>query len=195
MAMRWVVVLGIAAMSLSQSAHAQERFALTTHQVAQTLSNRGIQVADKQVSLVANVVATEPSPRLDILSVQPFGTSLHAEQAQARSWVRLGCHLPGACLPFYAIVTAPQGQAGRVASASTVLSSNGNDLFEPDSEITMKAGTRATLMLDDHRSQIQVAVISLEKGTAGRRIRVASPDHKHVYVAEVVSASLLKASF
>jgi len=49
--------------------------------------------------------------------------------------------------------------------------------------------------LDDHRSRIRVSVVSLEKGAAGSRIRVASPDHKQVYVAEVVSSSQLKASF
>jgi flagella basal body P-ring formation protein FlgA len=59
----------------------------------------------------------------------------------------------------------------------------------------MRAGAHATLMMDDNRSHIQVTVISLENGVVGHRIRVASPDHKQVYVAEVVSSSLLKGSF
>lgn len=193
--MRWVVVFGLAVLSLSQWSHAQERFALTTHQVAQTLAERGIQVADNQVSMAAKVVATEPSPKLEILSVEPIANPPSAEKSQARSWVRLGCSLPGTCLPFYVIVTSTEGQEGRAANGSTALSFNNKDLFESKSEITMKAGTHATLVLDDHRSHIQVAVISLEKGTAGHRIRVTSPDHKHVYVAEVVSERMLKASF
>jgi hypothetical protein len=49
--------------------------------------------------------------------------------------------------------------------------------------------------MDDGRAQIEVAVISLESGTAGHRIHVASPDHKQVYLAEVVSATLLTRSF
>jgi flagella basal body P-ring formation protein FlgA len=49
--------------------------------------------------------------------------------------------------------------------------------------------------MDDDRAHIQIAVISLENGLAGHRIRVASPDHKQVYVAEVVNASLLRKSF
>ncbi len=64
-----------------------------------------------------------------------------------------------------------------------------------NSEITMPAGTHAILIMDDHRSHIQVAVISLEKGIAGHWIRVASLDHKQFYVGEVVSANLLKGSF
>jgi hypothetical protein len=194
MSIRWIVVVGIIAISMPQWGHAQERFALTTHQVAQTLADRGIQVGETQVSMVANVVATEPSPKLDILSVQQFPAP-YAEHTEARSWVKLVCHLPGRCLPFYVIVSTPQGQIERSPEESPAAYSKGNILFEPKSEIAMQAGTHATLILDDHRSQIQVAVVSLQKGTAGQRIRVASPDHKHVYMAEVVSASLLKGSF
>jgi hypothetical protein len=38
-------------------------------------------------------------------------------------------------------------------------------------------------------------VITLQGGKAGDRIRVASPDHKQIYVAEVVDGSLLKRSY
>ena len=68
-------------------------------------------------------------------------------------------------------------------------------MWNERSEITMKAGTHATLMLDDQRSHIQVAVVSLENGIVGHRIHVASPDHKQTYVGEVVNARLLKGSF
>jgi flagella basal body P-ring formation protein FlgA len=67
--------------------------------------------------------------------------------------------------------------------------------LKPNVAITMRAGAHATLVMDDDRAHIQIAVISLENGLAGHRIRVASPDHKQVYVAEVVNASLLRKSF
>jgi flagella basal body P-ring formation protein FlgA len=67
--------------------------------------------------------------------------------------------------------------------------------LKPNVAITMRAGARATLVMDDDRAHIQIAVISLENGIAGHWIRVASPDHKQVYVAEVVNASLLRKSF
>jgi hypothetical protein len=51
------------------------------------------------------------------------------------------------------------------------------------------------LVMDDDRSHIQIAVISLENGMTGHKIRVASPDHKQFYVAEVVNAHLLRRSF
>jgi flagella basal body P-ring formation protein FlgA len=61
--------------------------------------------------------------------------------------------------------------------------------------ITMRVGTRAMLVMDDDRSHIQIAVVSLENGITGHKIRVASPDHKQVYIAEVVSGHLLRRSF
>jgi len=50
-------------------------------------------------------------------------------------------------------------------------------------------------VMDDARSHVQISVISLENGIAGHRIRVTSPDHKQFYVAEVVSANLVRRSF
>jgi len=174
---------GIPGWGQSQS---QERFALTAGQVAQALSGRGIPTTGEQVTLLARVVATHPHPVLDVLSVDPSGQGRPAPHSPARSQVKLACHLPGECLPFYAIVSWSQ---------STARPGTDTPALNAKSEIIMRAGTRATLLMDDDRLHIQVAVISLENGMAGHRIRVTSPDHKQVYFGEVVSASLLKASF
>jgi hypothetical protein len=173
----------------------QDRFALTPGQVARALSGAGMQTTGEQVSLPARVVATEPSPVLDILSVEPLGKGQLAEHSLARSRVKLACHLSARCLPFYAIVSWSEPTAGPAAVVSSASPVTRNMMFNPKSEITMRAGTHATLVMDDDRSHIQVAVISLENGIAGHRIRVSSPDHKQVYFGEVVSASLLKGSF
>ena len=195
MAIRWIAVISLAVMGLSQLGQSQERFAITTHQVAQALAEKGIQVSDTQVKLVAKVVATDPSPQLDVVSEAPFVSPQNADHAEAPAWVKVACHRPGTCLPFYAIVVGLEGSVAIASIDSTARSSIRYTQFEPKSEITMRAGTHATLILDDHRSRIRVSVVSLEKGAAGSRIRVASPDHKQVYVAEVVSSSQLKASF
>jgi len=167
----------------------QERFALTAGQVAQALSGRGIPTTGEQVTLLARVVATHPHPALDVLSVDPSGQGRPAPHSPASSRVKLACHLPGECLPFYAIVSSSESTVRPAANTSDPSTLNSK------SEIVMRAGTHATLMMDDDRSHIQVAVISLENGMAGHRIRVSSPDHKQVYFGEVVSASLLKGSF
>lgn len=195
MTSRWILVLWMAAINLPGWGQSQlpDRFALTTGQVARALSDSGIQTTDEQVSLLARVVATEPYPALDILSVEPLAKG--PQHSPARSRVKLACHLPGKCLPFYAIVSRSDATAGPAANTSGASPLVRNTLFNPATDITMRAGTHATLVMDDHRSHIQVAVISLENGMAGHRIRVASPDHKQVYFGEVVSANLLTGSF
>jgi hypothetical protein len=193
----WLSISLIAAMSmpgLGQS-QLQDRFALTAAQVARALSESGLQTTEEQVSLLTRVVATESSPALDVLSVEPFGIQPLAEHSRTRSRVKLACHQRGKCLPFYAIVSGAEPVAGPAATPSSASALTGNVMFNSKSEITMRAGTHATLVMDDNRSHIQVAVISLENGMAGHRIRVSSPDHKQVYFGEVVSASLLKGSF
>ncbi len=192
---RWIPFLLIAATGVPVSLQAQspDRFALTAPQVARALSGSGIQTTAEQVSLLTRVVATEPSPMLDILSVETLGKGPLAEHS-VRARVKLACHLPGKCLPFYAIVSSPH----RVAGSTTLPSSAyafGNPRVNANSEVTMKVGTHATLLMDDQRAHIQVAVISLENGMVGHRIRVATPDHKQTYVGEVVNARLLRGSF
>jgi hypothetical protein len=189
---RWLSISLIAAMSITARGQSQlqERFALTAEQVARALCAGGMQTTEEQVSLLTRVVATEPDPALDILSVEPPGKGQPAHHSSpVRSRVRLACHLPGKCLPFYAIVSSSESTTRPAANTSDL------STLSSRSEITMRAGTHATLMMDDDRSHIQVAVISLQNGMAGNRIRVSSPDHKQVFFGEVVSASLLKGSF
>jgi hypothetical protein len=175
-------------------AQARGNFAITVRQVVQTLSEKGIRVTDQQVSLLANVVAIEPNPALEIVTVSPLEQRSSPLQSTNRSIIRLACHLPGTCLPFYAIVSWPQGVTKGVADTPDSYTA-ASILFGPKAPITMRAGTLARLVMDDERSHIQVAVISLESGAVGRRIRVTSTDHKQIYVGEVVSANVLKRSY
>jgi hypothetical protein len=194
---RWIPLLLAAAISMPRwvQAQSQDRFALTEPEVARALSDSGIQIAGGQVSLLTRVVATEPSPKLDIVSVERLGKGSPAERLAVRVRVKLACDLPGKCLPFYAIVSSPQTTAGPASDPSIASPAFRTAGSNPNNEITMRAGAHATLMMDDQRAHIQVTVISLENGTVGRRIHVATPDHKQTYVGEVVSARLLKGSF
>lgn len=193
MTAKWIGMLSIAAMSFTgwSQSQLQDRFAITADQVARAVSTGGIGVAGAQVSLLANVVATEPNPLLDVVAVEPLGDRWSERYSGTHSWVKLACHTPDECLPFYAIVSWRREQAGRAPDKSSAPPA----ALKPNVAITMRAGAHATLVMDDDRAHIQIAVISLENGLAGHRIRVASPDHKQVYVAEVINASLLRKSF
>jgi hypothetical protein len=194
---KWIFVLLMAAISTPgwEQPGQQDRFSLTARQVVQTLSDKGMKVTDEQVSLLARVVATEPNPQLDILQVEPIGDLGSEKDSGTQSWFRVACHQPGTCVPFYVAVSWPQDTTVRAAGALSASPGVRRAELKPIVAITMHVGTHATLVMDDNRSHIQIAVISLENGVAGHEIRVASPDHKQVYVAEVVSAHLLKGSF
>jgi hypothetical protein len=194
MIVRWMPVLLIAATSLygwGQS-QAKQRFALTAKQVAQTLSAKGVQISSSQVLLLANVVATEPNPALDVLSVEPLFKQANGQTDATRFRVKMACHMQDECLPFYAIVIPFEVVAGQAVDSSRVFEGLA---WKQNVAFTIRSGAHARLVMDEDHAHIEVAVISLENGMAGQKIRVATPNHKQVYVAEVVSANLLKRSF
>jgi hypothetical protein len=191
MSTRRVAALLVTAISLPGWGYSQsllrEHFEITVQHVAQTLSNSGIQIADLRVSLLAKVVAAEANPELDVLSIEPLGLRRSKNDAASSYMVKLGCHAVGMCLPFYAIASLNQGTAGSQTSAPIATLAAANTFSKPN--------THATLVMYDGDAQIEVAVVSLENGVAGRMIHVASPDHKQIYLAEVVSPTLLTRSF
>jgi hypothetical protein len=197
MTARWIPFLLMAAMGAAVQAQSQpqDRFALTAAQVALAVSASGMQTTAGHVSLLTRVVATEPEAVLDVLSVETLGKAPLAEQSDVRLRVKLACHIQGKCLPFYAVVSSPPSTAGSANIMPKASPTFSNTAWYAHSEITMRAGTHATLIMDDQRSHIQVAVVSLENGIVGQRIHVSSPDHKQAYVGEVVNARLLRGSF
>jgi hypothetical protein len=183
--------MSLARLAGAQDTQSQDRFVITTEQVAQALISAGVAATAAQVSLPGRVVTLGHDPELDILSVHPLGKREPTQTSPVRSLVRLGCHEPHTCLPFYVTVKGIDPATATVAISSP----SHTPAKAPRSDFTMPLGTRATLIMDDHRSQIQVEVISLENGMAGKWIRVASPDHKQVYRGEVVNANLLRGTF
>lgn len=193
MTAEWVPFLLMAALGVTVQAPSQlqDSFPLTAAQVALAVSASGMPTTAGHVSLLTRVVATEPEPVLDVRSVENLGRGPLAGNSDVRLRIKLACHVAAKCLPFYAVVSSTSSTTG----PANALSIRGSAMWNGHSEITMKAGTHATLLLDDQRSHIQVAVVSLENGIVGHRIHVASPDHKQTYVGEVVNARLLKGSF
>ena len=130
-------------------AQSQERFPLSAHQVAGTLSDHGIKIADSQVSLLAKVVATKPLPVLDVLSVASLGERWSAGRSESHSLVKIGCHEPGTCLPFYAIVNWVGGTVGPVRSGA--LPASASSRLKANLPIAIQTGAHAILEMDDNR--------------------------------------------
>lgn len=181
----FALLIETAGLPVSGQDQPEKHYAITPRLVARALSNNGMQTADEQVSLPAQVTANEPYPALDILSVEPVADTVSGAITESRSSVKLACHSAGSCLPFFAMV-AGRLVPGAPENAAVVVARPG---------VTIRAGEHAVLVMDDHVAHIQVAVVSLENGVTGKWIRVASPDHKQTYLGEVVSAHQLRGNF
>jgi len=179
----------------SSQAPLRGHFPITAYQVAQTLAAKGGNLTGGQVILLADVVSAQPYPVLDVLAVEPLTIQSNQSGSQLQSIVKLGCHVSGVCLPFYAKVTRSDQLVSNAAAPINFPAAVSGAAAHFRPEVTMRAGAHATLVMEDDRAHISVAVVTLENGIVGRKIRVASPDHKQIYIAEVVNAHLLKRSF
>ncbi len=56
-------------------------------------------------------------------------------------------------------------------------------------------GQALTLLIDGANSRIVLPVISLESGGPGEAIKVASPDRKRIYPAEIVNSTTVRSKF
>ena len=157
---------------------------ITREQIAAAITVAGVNVSPEQVTLLNNVTTASPAPQLKIESME------RVDAHQAR--VRVGCTQPGDCLPFYVLV-----QWSKDAALPPALNSGSFSAVAarpPTSSFVVQAGSPAVLLLESDHVHIRLRVICLENGAAGQTIRVASPDRKQTYKAEVMDDSKLRGS-
>lgn len=183
------VVILSAAMALPAAA-APGRAAITTEQVAAAISGAGLNVLPEQVTLLSDVVAKSDSPTLNVQSIEPWG--------DRRMRVRLDCTTHEECLPFYVSVQLEKksGLARTLALPALALSDQPSSVSsrpkaEPKSSL-LRAGSRATLLLDGGHVHIRLSVVCLENGDPGQKIRVESKDPHQTFIAEVLDGGVLR---
>lgn len=179
----WMVL----AVAASAAQAAPGHYAISTAQIAATVTRFGIAVEPAQVKLLADVVATTDSPRLVVRSIRPWGNQ--------RVMARLECENPAQCMPFFVGVQMKANDSSQTA-AGTSTGATGSTLAQLNSphDYLVRSGTPATLQLDNDHVHIRIQVICLQNGSLGQKIRVTSKDHRITYMAEVVDGSLLKGS-
>jgi len=193
--------LGPLGLAVSSSAQAMPtRFAIVASQVTRAMDAASLPVEGAEVKLSASFTSSTANAAMAVESVISIGH--HAAR------LRLVCKDHSECIPFFAEVTFPDAvdvtklrggkttqvaavQGSEIASHASVSDSSAKPAPAKDIAI-LRAGTPTTLVLDADRIHIRLEVISLQAGSAGSRVRVSSPDHKQVYVAEVVTPTLVK---
>jgi hypothetical protein len=159
-------------------------YAISTEQIAATVSRAGVQILPEQVTLLTDVVATKVSPVLKVRSIERWSNE--------RVMARLECENREECLPFF--VGLRVNQRGAASSGNLV---EGLPLFSSgpagsSKAFAVRSGSPATLMLDSDRVHIRLSVICLENGAPGQMIRVTGKDRRLVFTAQVIDGSLLK---
>ena len=189
--------LGVAVSSSAQAV--STRFAIENPQVVRAMAAASLPVEAVEVKIAAPITSVKANTVIEVESVSPIGH--HAVR------LRLECR-DSECLPFFAEVTFPDAvdvtklrglktsrdaavQGSQTASQTSVSESSSKPAPARDVP-TLRAGAPATLVFDEDRIHIRLEVISLQAGRAGSRVRVSSPDHKQIYVAEVVTPTLVK---
>jgi len=153
--------------------------------VTKALSEAGLKVDLSQVELPVSVPAADSNV---LLRVQTW-----RKLDDKTIWVRLMCQRPKDCLPFFILLHSSDRQFFMhlpEASGSEPLGAPHRKLREP---LLVRAGSRATLVLQRGMARITTPVTCLENGSLGRRIRVKNVTTKQVYSAEVVDRGILTA--
>ncbi len=168
-----------------------KRFPVTPEMVVSAMEYRQLPVEGVQVRLSAPITASSSNPMLDIQTMTMVG--VHSAQ------LRVACRVHAECLPFYVAATWPDAHTAMTIPGElfrpSVLSSTVAKAIEAPAQDALKPGSTATLLIEDQKVHIQLQVICLEGGIAGDKVRVATPDHRLAYKAEIVAPNLLKGSF
>ena len=158
------------------------RFSVTSEQVVTAMRGHAWPIEGVRVTLPAALTAAVADPKLGIETA----SMLTSHEAR----LRIVCRVPAACLPFFANAVWPENediasrQPSIQAAAAPGESSTGR----------LRAGASVTLLLEGQRVHIRMQAVCLQGGATGDKIRVATRDRKQMYVAEIVTPTLLRGS-
>jgi hypothetical protein len=171
--------------SSAQAANPTTRFALTSAQVVAALEARKLPTEGIQLSLAVAMTSTVEAPQLELQSMSPI------DHTSAR--LRIACKVHAECMPFLVTASWPDAVPAVPEALTHTAAPRHTEAAAGDSAAAsgLRAGTPATLLIDDGKIHIRMQVRTLQAGDTGDKVRVSSTDHKS-YVGEVVSPTLLK---
>lgn len=202
-----LAVLGVLTMSASAGAqtHRTHAFPLSAdqlqHVIEARLAEQGIAITDTRIELLSRVVSSSEQPDLHVTSILPLDHAQPTRKDLAAGTVprfaaRVACTSTRECLPFYAVVSMPRvawvtPSSQPLHSASTPHAAA--QIAAP--AVVIKAGSRATMLMNSGDAHIQMTVTCLEDGSEGQTIRVSNPMNHNTFQAQVVRDGLVKGSF
>ena len=162
------------------------RFPLLREEITAALQKAGLTVAAPQIEIPPLLTASQQRPALQVTAAEML--------PDRRLRVRLSCVQVSECQPFLATVTLPE-KANALENISALRSS-----FSPRLPIQtvrspgLRAGQRATLLMEDEHMRIALPIVSIDSGPVGSEVRVSSLDRKQSFRGTVLDAQTVRGS-
>jgi hypothetical protein len=180
----WLTGLCLAAQVGASAQTSVERIPVSREQVADAMRSAGVETRADQVQVLANVTTTPGATLRVVKKIKESSSAVLAE---------LVCRGPRQCLPFYALIhsdSAAMAVTKSTEARQTLISAKSGVEAHP----LVGRGQPVTLILEHADFRIVLSAICLEAGIHGQTIRVASPDRKRLYSAEVVSNKIVRST-
>ncbi len=177
-------------MAESALAVTSTQFPISSKEILLAMQNSELPVEGVQVILAAQVNTSTAEPALNLESVVALDG--HSEQ------IKLSCRVHAQCRPFYALARLPERQGSLGAQAYAQLFAQGRREHASSLPVAgdptgiLRAGSHATLVIDEDRLHIRLPVICMQGGTPGDRIRVTTVNRRQTYEAIVLNGAELK---
>jgi Chaperone for flagella basal body P-ring formation len=158
------------------------RTPISRERILSVLDSSGIHVTPDQMEQLTRVTASDPKPRLRVISVDV----LDGESDK----VRLQCEQPNTCLPFYVLVH--WGQSGGEPSARS-LRQDGRTTqpgLQPENML-VRSGKSAVLIFEGDFLRMTLPVTCLQNGGLGQQVRVLNKETRKTYLVRVAAPGVV----
>lgn len=171
------------ALCLSEESPAdQPRTAISESAVREAIAAQQVPLRGASLSMPF-ITARSRSPQLVVSSFTRLDRTHTA--------VRLMCRESFDCLPFYAYLSWRGGDAPLISAGAPDRDQSPAPARRAEPP-TMRVGANATLILEGTEIEVSIPIVCLQPGRVGDVIRVASVNHDRVFLARVVSSTILK---
>jgi hypothetical protein len=145
----------------------------------------GVETTANQLEILSSVT-TSPNSALRVLKVK--------KESPNTMLAELACRKPGQCLPFYVLIHQSEVEARAENKLLESLPGLTTAKDTIDTHPLVTRGQPVKLIIEKADFRIVLSAVCLEGGRHGQTIRVASPDRKRVYSAEVVSNTTVRST-
>lgn len=160
---------------------------LPANRVVAALHAVAIEATPDEIEFLTSVPASDSRTNLRVTDWRRLD--------QGSIWIRLACRRPQDCLPFFVLLhpdeprTLPLHQLPASAATSVVSKK------KPHAPAFVRAGSRATMIMQRGAARITAPVVCLDDGELGSKIRVSNVATKQVLTAEILDRGLVQAHF